>query len=252
MGVGKRIREARIALGMTQRELAGRIGVSPGAVGNYEAETNHPKEPVMYALLNVLGVDANYLFQDAMKAAQEDGNRRFDVSFDERMHIEKYRRLDDRGRESVGLLLEQERLRVISAKEDDEPAGDCSALTWMDIYTCPAVAGILAFAGPGGKFERLAFPEAEIPKGADFGVRVSGDSMEPTIPDGAIAWVKQSYALSSGQIGIFMVDGEPICKRYYLYGDETCLESDNSDYGPIRVRGGERNFGIVGRVLGCR
>jgi hypothetical protein len=29
--------------------------------------TSHPKEPVMYALIETLGVDANYLFQDCVK-----------------------------------------------------------------------------------------------------------------------------------------------------------------------------------------
>lgn len=66
-GIGKRIKEARLNLGLTQEELAEKIGVTKGAIANYEKNTSHPKEPVMYALIETLGVDANYLFQDCVK-----------------------------------------------------------------------------------------------------------------------------------------------------------------------------------------
>ncbi|GEM_PF-6280352 len=66
MGIGKRIREARLNKKLTQEELAKIIGVTKGAIANYEGETSHPKEPVMYALIDALGVDANFLFQDCV------------------------------------------------------------------------------------------------------------------------------------------------------------------------------------------
>lgn len=66
-GIGKRIKEARLRLGLTQEELAEKIGVTKGAIANYEKNTSHPKEPIMYALIDTLGVDANYLFQDCVK-----------------------------------------------------------------------------------------------------------------------------------------------------------------------------------------
>ena len=46
MGIGKRIKEARNALNMTQEELAKKLGVTKGAIANYENETSHPKEPI--------------------------------------------------------------------------------------------------------------------------------------------------------------------------------------------------------------
>lgn len=64
MSVGSRIRERREALGITQPQLAEMIGVTKGAVGNYEAGANSPKVSTLYALFDVLKCDANYLFQD--------------------------------------------------------------------------------------------------------------------------------------------------------------------------------------------
>lgn len=67
MGIGKRVKEARERLGLTQKELGEIIGVTASAVTNYENGTSHPKEPVMYALIDALKVDANFLFQDEVK-----------------------------------------------------------------------------------------------------------------------------------------------------------------------------------------
>lgn len=44
MGIGKRIKELRNESNLTQEELAKKIGVTKGAIANYENETSHPKE----------------------------------------------------------------------------------------------------------------------------------------------------------------------------------------------------------------
>ena len=66
MGIGRRLKEARERAGLTQEELGKLIGVTGSAITNYEKETSHPKEPVMYALFEALNVDPNYLFQDCV------------------------------------------------------------------------------------------------------------------------------------------------------------------------------------------
>lgn len=68
MPFGKRLKEARIACGMTQEELAEKVGVTKGAIGNYETEVSSPKEQILIKMMKVLGVDANYLYQDFMES----------------------------------------------------------------------------------------------------------------------------------------------------------------------------------------
>ena len=108
MGIGKRIKEARNALNMTQEELAKILGVTKGAVANYENETSHPKEPVMYKMFDALQVDANYLFQDVVNIPSKVN----DVTFAEYDHIKKYRNLDDPGRSHVDAVLQWEADRM--------------------------------------------------------------------------------------------------------------------------------------------
>ena len=44
---------------MTQR-----LGVSKGAIGNYETDANSPRASTMYKIFEILQCDANYLYQD--------------------------------------------------------------------------------------------------------------------------------------------------------------------------------------------
>ena len=64
MSMGTRIKEARQAANVSQEQLAKIIGVSKGAIGNYEADISHPKEEILIALMTTLNVDANYMYQD--------------------------------------------------------------------------------------------------------------------------------------------------------------------------------------------
>ncbi|MBS5784050.1 MAG: helix-turn-helix transcriptional regulator [Clostridium sp.] len=105
MGIGKRIKEAREKLGLTQKELGDLLGVTGSAITNYENEVSHPKEPIMYKMFEALQVDANYLFQDAMPenenspapANAETG----ELNKEEQILIHNYRALNDEGQEKL-------------------------------------------------------------------------------------------------------------------------------------------------------
>jgi transcriptional regulator with XRE-family HTH domain len=113
MGIGYRIKEARERLGLTQTELGQKVGVTGSAITNYEKETSHPKEQIIYKLMETLGVDANYLFQDCMHIPPRDN----DIDLSEYEHIKKYRDLDDHGKEMVDFTLEKEYERSVAEKK---------------------------------------------------------------------------------------------------------------------------------------
>lgn len=62
---------------------------------------------------------------------------------------------------------------------------------------------------------------------ADYAVRISGRSMEPTIEDQSIVFVQDVEELFDGDIGIFVVDNDVMCKRYRESKDSKWLEPDN-------------------------
>lgn len=65
MSIGTRIKQRREELGISQHQLAEKLGITKGAVGNYETEVSSPKEDVLLKLFDILNVSPNYLFQDS-------------------------------------------------------------------------------------------------------------------------------------------------------------------------------------------
>ena len=116
MGIGYRIKEARERLGLTQTDLGAIVGITGSAITNYEKETSHPKEHIIYKLIEALNVDANYLFQDCVNLPKITNN----ITLMEFDHIKKYLALDQHGKTIVDMVLEEERARQITeqAKAD--------------------------------------------------------------------------------------------------------------------------------------
>lgn len=112
MSVGSRIKELREERDLTRNDFAKLIGVTIGAVSNYENEVSSPKEPILFKIIEVLGCDANYLFQDAIKMSSITN----DVTIVEYNLIKKYRDLDDHGKEMVDFTLEKEWERSTAPK----------------------------------------------------------------------------------------------------------------------------------------
>ena len=117
----------------------------------------------------------------------------------------------------------------------------------MIVYVNPAAAGVPLYAEDD--FERIEFPEKDVPNGADFGVRISGDSMSPTIKDRSIVWVRRTPEVCNGQVGVFMVNSTAVCKRYSKSEDKIVLLSDNPKHPCLEINEGDR-FGVVGKVIG--
>lgn len=113
MSVGSRMKERREALGMTQVQLADLLGVTKGAIGNYETGANSPKASILYKVFEVLKCDANYLFQDEMRGSMEDNLNPQEIDI-----IKKYRALDERGRSAVMAVLDHEYNSTLGEKAD--------------------------------------------------------------------------------------------------------------------------------------
>lgn len=115
MSVGSRIKELRESKGISRSELADKIGVTIGAISNYENEVSSPKEPILFKLMEILGCDANYLFQDSINIPSTKNN----ISISEYEHIKKYRKLDTHGKDMVDTVLQKEYDRVVEVSGHD-------------------------------------------------------------------------------------------------------------------------------------
>ena len=108
-------------------------------------------------------------------------------------------------------------------------------------------------AGTGNFLDGEEYTEIEVgnevPSCADFGIRISGDSMEPQFVNGQIVWVKQQLTLQAGEIGIFYLDGNAYCKKLENKKGELSLISLNKKYSPIIISQ-TSSFQVFGKVVG--
>lgn len=74
--IGDRIREERESAGLTQLELANKIGITPQAVSQYERGIKNPKITTIYKFADAIGVSPSKLF-DGIKIEEVEKPERF-------------------------------------------------------------------------------------------------------------------------------------------------------------------------------
>ena len=109
-----------------------------------------------------------------------------------------------------------------------------------------------ACVGDGFYFDQNNVPSEMIEvdkQDADYAVKISGKSMEPTIKDGSVVMVKQVDVLSNGDIGIFIINGEVMCKRYFIDESDIILKPDNQSCNYSNIAVSETDWLVQGKVI---
>ena len=232
MSIGTRIKECREKLGMTQEELAKHLGVSKGAIGNYEASIGYPKVENMTKLFKILQTDANYLFQDEIAQKKPEL-----LSYTEELHIKKYRTLDEYGKEAVESILDIEYKRCESAQGQ-------STFTFRRLSENKVSAGAGFDLNDPDQWKSVEVVDTPEARQADFAVEVEGSSMEPDYHDGDIVYISLASEVPIGQVGLFIQNG----KGYIKEAGDGCIISRNPDYDDIYPADGD--IECKGKVIG--
>ena len=240
MSFGTRLKARREQLGITQPQLAEMLGVSKGAIGNYETDANSPKATILFKVFDVLKCDANYLFQDEMG-----NNYPMKVSYDEYESIKKYRNLDDHGKELVNFTLDKETERIEKYGKLGEVSRPVTAfpMRLISYYFKNASAGTGQLV-----IDNLPDKDIEIPnkpeyRNVSYAIGVNGSSMEPAFQDGDILLVEATQEIEVGDIGIFQINNECFVKKL----GEKELISLNKDYKNIPL---DETAATLGKVIG--
>lgn len=245
--IGKKIAEARKKKGLSLNEFSELLGgyglaIQRQGLGKWELGIAVPNAYQLLAVCHALEI--------------EDGIAYF-TGYPAKVQV-----LNDVGLQKLADYKED---LIASGRYKPKPAVK-TQIIYIDkpVSALPASAGTGAFLDDDN-FEMVSFPEKSVPDGADFGVRVSGDSMEPVYHDGQIVWVQACSALNPGEVGLFMYDGNGYIKVYeeqepdetirenYVSSDGTLhmqpiLISYNKAYEP-KVVSPELSFQIAGRIL---
>lgn len=242
--VGRRIAEARKRKGMSIAAFSRHleqygVSISTGGAGKWETGYSIPNAYQLIAICTALDIEDQipFFMKDYAPALNAEGERKVAEYRADLVASGRYRPVP----------------RLTAIQRIERP-----------VYEMPVSAGTGNFLDDGS-YEMVSVPENMLPAGADFGVRIAGDSMEPVYHDGQIVWVKECAQVRAGEVGIFLYDGEAFIKVYDEQDPDADFAEDYTDsYGvlhrqpvlvslnekyPDRIVAPGRLFKTLGKVL---
>ena len=204
--------------GLSQRQLATLlnkrgIAVTNQAVSKWESGASLPSAVQFLIICDILDIiDISGVFNnrsyDFMTGLNEDGRKR----------VCEY----------------ADMLRDSGLYDDENTTGPRgSRIRVLPVYDIEAAAG---------KGQLLDLPDYvptkagnEVPISANFGIVISGDSMEPDYHDGQIVWIHQQSKLEHGDVGVFTYEGNTYFKRLRDRVGGTRLQSIDSNYPDVII-----------------
>jgi transcriptional regulator with XRE-family HTH domain len=210
--IASNIKYLRKNKGLTQDELADKIGVNRAMIGSYEEGRAIPKLQALQAMSHYFGITLDALVLNDMANNTESSD-------------------------NAGIDVKGGSLRVVSTIVDRD---NNELITLVPIK---ATAGYLnGFADPDfvDALPRFSLPFQEIAKERTYrAFQISGDSMEP-IPSGAYIiseYLQDWHDITDGKTYVLVTRDEGVVyKRVYMHpSGELWLKSDNPQYETYSV-----------------
>lgn len=249
MSLGSRINEIRRKKGISIDDLSEKSGVPKGTLSKITAGiTTSPTLDTVKAIARALDCRLDDLDDEIPQ------NKKI-VRLPQRDEADEvadiFRKLDDHGKGAVRAILQYEEASYIAVQRQGKklkPRSD--GFVEIKVYDQPAAAGLGNYLDdPAHHMEQ--FPANVIPEGTEFGVRISGNSMAPNIPDGATTFVQSRSSIEPGKVGIFLLNEDSYCKKLEVdrSRQEVHLVSFNPEYEDRIIEECD-DFRTMGLVLG--
>lgn len=162
------------------------------------------------------------------------------------INAKTYPRID-----KIELLADYFNITKADLVEDNEK----QVLDTLPVKKIPVVSKIsagLPIYSEENLIDYIYFAKKDLTPGKEeFGLKVSGDSMDKLFDDGDIVIVEKDSVVENGQLGVVMINGyNATVKRVRYNGDQIILipESNNSSHYP-QVYGENDEVKIIGRVI---
>ena len=230
--VSRNIRKYRESLGLEQKELALKLGLSPSAVGNWERGFAKPSLDVIVPVCKVLGVTPNDIF------GVDDSLLNFSAK--EQMLISDYRGLSNGHKIAVDSLISS-----LIAAEITDSIPNLTKLTYFNRQLAAGIGDPTEIEDNG---EPIFLNSSTLVNKADYVFTVNGDSMEPEYHNGDMVLIKSfpdCDDILPGEIGAFIYGNEAYIKEYQRDG----LHSLNKEYETLHFTDEDKVF-FIGKVIG--
>jgi transcriptional regulator with XRE-family HTH domain len=201
------LRHLRKQMGITQEELAARLGLKRSLIGSYEEGRGIPKLEIIHQLAGIFGVSIDTLLTSNLKLA---------------------------GNKTTGMLPEVRILPIAVTPDDKER---------ITIVPVKAAAGYLTgHSDPEyiGGLPQFSLPVTELSHEKTYRVfQIKGDSMLPVPPEAYLfcEYVLNQADIREGDVYVLITSDDGIVfKRIYLPDNHALLlKSDNPEYTPYRI-----------------
>ncbi len=256
----ERIKKLKSEKKITNEQLSRMTGIPLGTLSKFLAGiADSVKLSNMIAVCNALDCSLDYII-----SGQPENTNNYTLDSGEMKLIEDYRKLDSHGRELVLLVLGKESERISHAaytagvaadgviirnknvrrSRYGESTGALGGKREIPLYDLPVSAGPGEYLD-GDSSEHITIPRDRKTDGADFALRISGNSMEPKYHSGDVLLVQNCDSVEVGEPCIYILDGNGYFK---IFGGD-CLISLNPDYGRILFKDFSE-ISCAGKVLG--
>ncbi|REI11760.1 LexA family transcriptional regulator [Staphylococcus felis] len=217
---------------ISQSELSRRTGIGRNSISDYLNGKYEAKQDKVFELAKVLNVNEAWLMG-------------FDIS--------KNREIENDITSIYDQLAPPRQKRVLdfATEQLDEQNNKVLHINSNNIVSEEVAVYGYASAGTGETLidgvEFTTQYNGHIPN-HDFALQVNGDSMEPLFEDKEIIFVDKTKQINSGQIGIFVIDGEAYLKKVFINEEGIRLVSLNSKY-PDLFFDKNNDIKVAGKVI---
>ncbi|MFO3691815.1 S24 family peptidase [Staphylococcus felis] len=225
--IAKNIRRFLNDSNMSQKKLAELINIKPSTLSDYLNLRSNPSHGVIQRIADVFGVGKSDI--DTTYKDENDITSIYDQLTPPR----------------------QKRVLDFATEQLDEQNNKVLHINSNNIVSEEVAVYGYASAGTGETLidgvEFTTQYNGHIPN-HDFALQVNGDSMEPMFEDKEIIFIDKTKQINSGQIGIFVIDGEAYLKKVFINEEGIRLVSLNSKY-PDLFFDKNHDIKVAGKVI---
>jgi len=228
-------------------DVAKAIGVEDSTYRNYAAGRREPSYEILCKLADFYNVTTDYLLgreQQPPPDPIEQFVQGMGLSENEAILVKTFFSIKKEKRRefieafcigaSEELEKKKQKLDAITEEQTAATEENSDNIVEIPLMVSRVSAGTGCMLSEDEIDEMFEIDRSIYPK-ADFATKVRGDSMIPRFNDGDVVLVHKQETIESGQIGVFMLNGDGYIKKLVAENGKTILRSLNSEYKDIEV-----------------
>lgn len=256
------MKNRRKGLGFSAEYVANCLGVSPATIYRYEkGDIEKVPGDILEPLARVLHTTPAYIMGWESTDDEDEAPAPAIMLSDRASRVGYlYDRADARDQKLVDTVLEPYDDGTVSPQTLPSKAVQLHALVKhreedgfneLTVYEEPTAAGFGNYLSSSPAEHTEQYPDGIIPRGTNYGVPISGNSMEPKFHNGSTAFVQSVPVIDDGEIGLFSLNGSSYIKQLVVdrANGSVRLHSLNPIYPDIEIHEGDYLY-TFGRVLG--